>query len=326
VAAPNRRWGTCAFWRIAYVTSLLVGVNANAQLQKAPPLKSRGVVVATGETLAVFSNLRSASAAVTDSTSNVVVFLPSPIGSAFGMRHLTTALADSGTAVIVVDLLGMGESARPVGVNYSLARQASRLETIFDSLGLRGAVLVAHGISASVALRFAAAYPARAAGIVSISGGPVDAQKTSGVGTAMTFSRLLDNPLGRALGRRKFQGAMREQSATDTWYRGDVLREYLKPYEKNLRGSLRALQQMSEATEPTPIATLLPGVRVPVRLLVGDKIAPSTPTREQIALMQERLPQFKVDTVARSGTLIHEERPDAVLVVIRQLLARVTIP
>lgn len=306
------------------LTGLLCVVAANAQSQKQPVPRPRSVVVAVGETLAVFWKPEARSEAPNDSQP-VVVFVPGPIGSAFGMRHLTGALADSGTTTVSVDLLGMGRSGRPNRADYSLSQQAVRLAAALDSLRIRRALLVAHGVSASVAYRYAAARPGNVTGIVSISGGPVDQQKTDGVNIAITFGRLVDNPLGRALARRKFTGEMRKTSADDTWSSSDVMKEYFAPYEHNMRGSLRALQQMGTATEPHGIATVLANVRAPVRLLVGSKVSDNTPTAEQISLLQRSMPQFRVDTVPRSGSWIHEEQPRSVLIAIRALLGQTVV-
>ncbi|MBC8085868.1 MAG: alpha/beta hydrolase [Phycisphaerae bacterium] len=279
-------------------------------------------MVAVGETLSVFWNTEASSRDVAGDSQPMVVFVPGPIGSAFGMRHLTGALADSGTATLTIDLLGMGQSGRPASADYSLSQQAVRLAAALDSLRIRRALLVAHGVSASVAYRHAASRPANVAGIVSISGGPVDQQKTDGVNIAITFGRLVDNPIGRALARRKFTGEMRKTSADDSWSSSAVMKEYFSPYERNMRGSLRALQQMGTATEPHGIATVLAGIRAPVRLLVGSKVSGNTPTAEQMALLQRSVPQFRVDTIPKSGSWIHEESPRHVLIAIRALLGQ----
>jgi len=45
------------------------------------------------------------------------------------------------------------------------------------------------------------------------------------------------------------------------------------------------------------------------------------PTVEQVRLLQQSLSRFRVDTVARAGTLLQEERPDAVVRAVQALLA-----
>ncbi len=264
-------------------------------------------------------------------TRPVVVLLTGTIGSAFSMRHVTKALTDAGIATVVIDPLGMGVSARPEKADYSLTRQAERIGRILDSLRVDHALVVAQGTSATIALHLAAndSAPtgrARVAGVLSLAGGPVDRQGTRGVKLALTLAPLLDNALGRALGRRKFRAAVREQSASDAWCTDSVMRVYLAPYERDLRGSLRALRTMHDAVEPIAIADRLHGVRVPVRLLMGDKPSGNAPTGAQIALLSQSLPHFRVDTVPHAGTMLQEEQPAAVVRAIRQLITFVIGP
>ena len=280
--------------------------------------------VADGESLAVFSTRAmaagSAAAAVTTDNAIVVVLIPGPIGSSFSMRHVTTALAADGIQPVVVDLLGMGASARPSRANYSLTGQAARVAAVLDSLHIVRALVVGQGTSATVALHLAASQPARISAVLSLSGGPVDGQGTRGVRMALALAPLLDNALGRAIGRRKFRAGVREQSASDAWCTDSVLREYLRPYDTDLRGSLRALKAMSESVEPVAIADRLSNVRAEVRMLIGDKRSANSPTDAQIAVLVSKLPRFRLDTVSRAGTMLQEERPDAVTAAIVALL------
>lgn len=90
--------------------------------------------------------------------------------------------------------------------------------------------------------------------------------------------------------------------------------------ERDLRGTLRALRAMQGATEPTTLDAELRRVRAPVRLLVGDHPTPHAPTDEQVQRLQHTLAQVRVDTVARAGTMLHEERADAVLAAVLDML------
>jgi pimeloyl-ACP methyl ester carboxylesterase len=237
------------------------------------------------------------------------------------MRHLTTQLSARGMATVVIDPLGMGTSAKPAGADYSLSRQSARIAAVLDTLMVDRVIIVAQGTSATMALHLAADHPDRVAGIVSLAGGPVDTQGTRAVKLALTLAPLLDTPMGRTIGRRKFMAGVREQSASDAWCSRDVLRAYLEPFERNLRASLRALHAMSQAVEPAPIATRLPQVQAPVQLLLGDKQSANMPSSSQIALLARSLPAFRVDTIAHSGTMLHEEQPDAVVHAVMQHLA-----
>ncbi len=272
------------------------------------------------ESLSVFVRNVPNSGASSPASNVTVVLIPGPVGSAFSMRHITDALAAASIATVVIDPLGMGTSARPEVADYTLTRQATRIRAVLDTLHITRAIVVGLGTSATVALHLAADDPRRVAAVLSLAGGPVDHQGTKGVKLALTFAPLIDNAVGRAIGRRKFRSAVREQSVSDAWCTDEVLHAYLAPFERDVRGGLRALRTMSEAVEPVPIASRLHLIQAPVRLLVGEKHSANSPNDEQILLLSQRLAHFHADTIARSGTMLHEERPDAVVAAIRELI------
>ncbi|MCC6245182.1 MAG: alpha/beta hydrolase [Gemmatimonadaceae bacterium] len=308
---------------------MLVAVLAGGTLRGAAPAAAqpmvrtpiadyRAIAVAPAESLAT-TTLR-----VRDHTDRrlpTVLFLPGPIGSAFSMRHLSAALATEGVSSIVIDLLGMGESTRPIGSDYSLTRQAVRVQAVLDSLRVERVLIVALGTSASAAFRFAAAYPARVSGIVSMAGGPVDQQATRGVGFALTFAPLLKTDAGRALGRRKFVHSVREQSANSAWCTDAVTRAYLAPFDRDLTSAMRALRAMRDAREPLAIREVLRGVQAPLWLLVGDKRSSNAPTDDQLRLLRGAVRHVRVDTIPNAGTMLHEEQPAAVVHAILSMLA-----
>lgn len=240
------------------------------------------------------------------------VLLPGPVGSAYAMRRVSAALVANGWRVVVVDPLGMGHSTRPAGADYSLTAQAARVLDALDVLGAGPVVVAGQGTSASIALRLAAARPERVLGVVSIAGGPIDRQATDGVRTALTLGRLLDTPPGRHLVRRRFARALRDRSASGDWVGDESVGAYLEPVLRDVGAALRALGAMGAAVEPEPIATVLPRVRAPVRLLVGSVVTPGAPTGPQLRLLLHAVRDVRVDTVAGAGELLHEERPEAV--------------
>jgi len=54
-------------------------------------------------------------------------------------------------------------------------------------------------------------------------------------------------------------------------------------------------------------------VRAPVTLLLGAKTSPNAPTNGQLHVLRQSIAHFRLDTVARAGTVVQEERPDAVI-------------
>jgi pimeloyl-ACP methyl ester carboxylesterase len=289
-----------------------------------PVERDSTVQVAPDERLAV--RLVGTPPTATDGRTPRIVILPGTVGSAFSMRHVTAVLAARGQPVIIVDPLGMGRSAHPARADYSLTAQARRISAVLESLGVGRALLVAQGTSATLALRLAADRPEQVSGVISLAGGPIDRQETAGVRLALALAPLLDTPLGRAIGRRRFLAAVRAQSADPAWCTPDVAAHYLAPVESDLRGTLRTLRAMHAAVEPTRIEHELRRVRAPVHLLVGDHPNSHAPTIEQVAMLQRHLAAFHVDTVARAGTMLHEERADTVAAAVLAMLDRTRSP
>ena len=88
-----------------------------------------------------------------------VVLVPGLLGSAFGFRKLVDPLVAGGYRVVVVEPLGIGSSGKPEAADYSLTAQADRIAAVLGALELDDAIVVAHSVAASMALRLAARHP-----------------------------------------------------------------------------------------------------------------------------------------------------------------------
>jgi pimeloyl-ACP methyl ester carboxylesterase len=290
-----------------------------AALAAAPTAHSGGFdrrVVAPGESLAVL-----AVGPTSRAGEPAVLLIPGPVGSAHSVRLLVGGLLARGVTVRVVDPLGMGQSSRPDAADYSLGQQAVRLLQVTRA-ELPGVPVVVAGIgtSATIALHMAATAPNDIVGVVSLAGGPMDQQATKMMRIALAVSPLLDNPVGRALARRRFVSSMKAQSASSTWMTDSVVKAYTEPIEHDLGRVFRALRAMAAAHERVPIADRLPRITAPLRLLVGDTPTPSAPTSAQVDLFRRTVADFQVDTIKQAGTMLQEEQPAAVVTVIEALV------
>jgi pimeloyl-ACP methyl ester carboxylesterase len=90
-----------------------------------------------------------------------VVLIPGLMGSAYGFRRVVGPLVDAGHRVLVVEPLGIGRSARPERADYSLTAQADRVAGVLDRLQTGPAILAAHSVGASIAMRVACRHPGR---------------------------------------------------------------------------------------------------------------------------------------------------------------------
>ena len=245
-----------------------------------------------------------------------VVLVPGLLGSAFGFRKLVDPLVAGGYRVVVVEPLGIGGSARPEAADYSLTAQADRIAAVLSALDLDPAIVVAHSVSASMALRLAVRHPERVRAVVSLDGGPTEAAGTPGLRRAMRFAFLI-KLFG---GTKRIEGIVRstleQRSADPRWVTDDVVAGYMSAGARDLDGTLSALREIAKAREPEPLRPRLSEVRCSVHLVIGTAAHEGGISPAEIALLQESLPRFSIDRVAQAGHFVFEEKPEAVVAAI----------
>jgi pimeloyl-ACP methyl ester carboxylesterase len=250
-----------------------------------------------------------------------VVLLPGLFGSAYGFRNLIPQLIAAGYRVVVVEPLGIGGSSRPERADYSLTAQADRIATVLDTLGLGAAVVVAHGVGASMAYRLAYRRPDRVRGIVALDGGPAEAAATPEFRRAMLLAPWTKLLGGVRLIRRKIRDSLVEASGDPRWVTEEVVAGYTAGAAADLDATLKAYLGMAHAREPERLRDHLGAIRCPVRLVTGGTRHPGAPAAAEVVLLRERLVMFAVDSVPGAGHFLYEERPAAVVAAVKQLSA-----
>ncbi|MGQ0702043.1 MAG: alpha/beta fold hydrolase [Gemmatimonadales bacterium] len=248
-----------------------------------------------------------------------VVLIPGLFGSAFGFRHVIASLVTSGYQAVVVEPLGIGESSRPAKADYSLASQAERVAAGLDSLAVKHAVVVAHSMGAGIAFRLAYQRPDLVAGAISLDGAAWETAASPGLRRALKWAPLMRLFGGAGLVRKKIREGLVQDSYDGSWVTPDVIAAYTTGSTEDFGATLRALQGMARSVEPELLAPHLAEIRCPVILLTGGADRPNRIKPEEQQLLAERIPKFRVDTVARSGHRLHEERPDAVVAAVQSL-------
>jgi len=248
------------------------------------------------------------------------VFIPGLLGSAYGYRHIIEPLAEDGYRTMVIEPLGLGGSSRPRRADYSLTAQADRIGAVLDSLSVPSAVVVAHSLGSSIALRLAYRHPERVRAIVSIEGGVAESALRPGLARAMRFAPLIKLFAGATAVRKVLVRELRASSADDTWLAKDVITSYMTEYAEDAGATLDAFQGMAEAVEPETLADRLAEVRVPVVLLLGDVPHKGAPGDGEVAALSASVPNLRIERVPRAGHFVHEERPAVVLDALSQLL------
>ena len=106
----------------------------------------------------------------TDSGSGpALLFIHGILGSQKQWAHLVDRLDDN-HRLVVPDLFGHGESAKPVG-DYSLGAHAATLRDLLDKLGIAQVTLVGHSLGGGIAMVFSYLFPERVDRLVLVASG-----------------------------------------------------------------------------------------------------------------------------------------------------------
>jgi pimeloyl-ACP methyl ester carboxylesterase len=102
-------------------------------------------------------------------TGPALLFIHGILGSQKQWGHLVDRL-DEDHRLIVPDLFGHGQSAKPVG-DYSLGAHAATLRDLLDRLGIEQVSLVGHSLGGGIAMVFAYLFPERVDKLVLVASG-----------------------------------------------------------------------------------------------------------------------------------------------------------
>jgi len=242
-----------------------------------------------------------------------VVLIPGLFGSAYGFRNVVPGLAARGFQVIVVEPLAVGSSSRPGRADYSMTAQAERVAAALDSLGVSGAIVAAHSLSCSIALRMAARHPGLVDGILLIDGGTLDVGRSPGFRRAMMLVPWVKMMGGMTTVRRAIRRTLTAASGNPSWVTDELISRYTEGAARDLDATLNAYLGMARGREPFSLEDRLSRITCPVRLLSGQATHPEQLSAREIDRLQSGLPSFSVELVVGAGHYIQEERPDVVI-------------
>jgi len=172
---------------------------------------------------------------------------------------VTPALTDA-TAVLVCDCRGHGQSDKPDGP-YRVEQFADDLADLLDHIGWRSAIVAGASMGGCITLAFAAAYPARAAGL--------------GLFDTTAWYDAPDKWEERAItAETKGLAAMLEFQTT-RWFtdafrasRKDVLDGAVKVFMAN---PARCYAETCRMLGACNVTAALPRLKMPTRIVVGDE-------------------------------------------------------
>lgn len=259
------------------------------------------------------------------------------VGTSYIYRHVATALAEAGCAVLVPDMRGYGDSDKPAGTEgYDGRALAEEFRALVAQLGFgkrRPLTLVAHDMGAPPALLWAADHPDEIAGLVYMEEPVLLSSIMSKLIVYTPEVAKLGSmwwwltPLAPEIPERLIVG---NERAFLTWFYDraisggstidpESLEEYLRTFvgREGVLGAL-GVYRAAFATIAQTESLQQNKVRVPVLALGGDRSRRAA-VREQIELVASNVDG---GVVANCHHFIPEEQPDEVVRHVKAMLAK----
>jgi magnesium chelatase accessory protein len=231
-------------------------------------------------------------------------------------RDVAPLLAERFT-VVAPDLPGHGFTTRPPAARFTLDGIAADLRALLDALGVEPAGIVGHSAGGALALRMAAARAPRAVVGINAALTPPNALLSA---VTPAVHALVTSPFVGALtaalagSDRVFDALMRSTGSRVAPAQLALYRAFARS-----RAHTGAVMTMFAGWDLAALERALPGIQVPVTLVVGDRDGWVPPAEaERVA---RRLPRARVVTIAGTGHLTHEEQPARTAEIVAAALA-----
>ena len=251
-----------------------------------------------------------------------VVLIHGTPSHSFEWRDIVPQLTAAGHQVYVYDLLGYGQSERPIEMDTSVAGQGPVLEALLDHWSLDGPHIVGHDIGGAIALRLALSRPERIASLTVIDTVSYDSWPSE------TWRQIIRDHLAdyaalpeddfRALLTRQLRMTVHDQSRMT----GDTLEAYLAPHTGPLGRASFFYHQVRhyDSRYTQEISHRLKDLLLPVQILWGqeDQWQP-TSYAERLAA---DIPNAELHIIPEAGHFVMEDAPGTVGDHLTQFLKR----
>ena len=252
-----------------------------------------------------------------------VVLVHGLAGSSRTWRAVMPTLA-ANYDVIAPDLLGHGESAKPMG-DYSLGAHASGLRDLLDALGVAKATIVGHSFGGGVAMQLAYQHPDRCDRLVLVASGGLGREVSwllrlvtlPGAEQLMplVFPRWLADR-GTSLGQLLHRRGLRAPRLGEMWrsYSSLAGTENRKAFVRTIRTVIEPGGQTVSALDRLHLAAHLPTLVV---WGARDDIIPVAHAH----VAQEAIPGSRLELLDGVGHFPHTEAPERFVAVLADFLA-----
>ena len=227
--------------------------------------------------------------------------------------------------VIAPDLLGHGQSAKPVG-DYSLGAYASGVRDLLGLLGVETATVVGHSLGGGVAMQFAYLFPERCNRLVLVASGGLGREVSALLraaalpGAELVLPLICAQPIrnaGNAIGRFLHRVGMRPGTDVEEMWRGFSSLggdEARRAFVHTLRTIVDVGGQRVSATDRLYLARHVP------TLIVWGARDPVIPAKHGDAA-HAAMPGSRFELFERAGHFPHRDEPERFTSVLLDFLA-----
>lgn len=223
--------------------------------------------------------------------------------------------------VLALDLPGFGGSDKPLGAGYGFDFFERTIDGFLARLGVDDVALAGHDLGGPVALRWALRRPERARRIALLN----TLIYPDFSPAVVEFVRALMTPEARdqLTSRSGLAGVMRLGVADEANMPDDVIAAVVEPFQTD--DARLALAEAGIGLEPyhfEELAAAVPSLRLPVRIVYGERDAILPDVAETMARLERDLPDVEVTALPEAGHFLQEEAPGRVGELLAEFFAR----